>query len=46
MEAQKDTNSLQENQIVFTPETEARIEDISLDLQNFEIEEDKILKEI
>ena len=31
METQKDPNALQENQIDFSPETEARIEDISLD---------------
>ena len=46
MEAQKDPNALQENQINFSPETEARIEDISLDLQNLEIDEGEVLKEI
>ena len=45
MEAQKDPNTLQENQIDFSPKTEARIEDISLDIQNLKIEE-KVLKEI
>ena len=46
MEAQKDPNALQENQINFSPETEARIEDISLNLQNLEIDEGEVLKEI
>ena len=45
MEAQKDPNTLQENQIDFSPRTEAIIEDISLDLQNLKIEEE-VLKEI
>ena len=46
MEAQKDPNALQENQIDFNPETEARIEDISLDLQNLEVDEGEVLNEI
>lgn len=46
MEAQEDKEELQANKIMFNPEPEVSIEDISLELKNFEIEEEEVLKEI
>ena len=46
METQKDNEELQANKIVFNPEPEVSIQDISLESKNLEIEEGEVLKEI
>ena len=46
MEDQKDITTLQANKILFSPDPEANIEDISVEIKNLEIEEGEVLKEI
>lgn len=46
METQKDQTELEANKIVFNPEPEVSVQDISLELKNLEIEEGEVLKEI